>query len=147
MTAPATALLALSLAGLTACATGQSSPAGASPSASAATSDGTYVVGADPADDPCARVVSALGYVEPLLLPPGQEEEQRFDDAVRGRLAYVEGVLLEYGPRLPAGAKEGEAALRRTTRGLAPAATPREEQVRLLREYREAEKSVRDACA
>lgn len=105
-----------------------------------------HLIGAAPGDDPCTRVLSALGFADLLLLPAGQEEHQNFDDAVRGRLAYVQGVVLQYGSRLPAEVHDDGAALRRTANALTPAAIPHEEQIRLLREYRRAEKAVRAAC-
>ncbi|SDR11764.1 hypothetical protein [Thermostaphylospora chromogena] len=107
---------------------------------------GTPFIGARPDDDPCTRVLSALGFADLLLLPAGQEEHQNFDDAVRGRLAYVQGVVLQYGSRLPSEVHDEGATLRRTAKALAPAVTPHEEQIRLLREYRRAERAVRDAC-
>ncbi len=113
---PSRLLAALSLAALTACAS--------TPPPPAATATDMYVTGADPADDPCQRVVSALGFAEHSLKPAGQEESQEFGEGVRGRIAYVEGVILSYGDRLPAGLADHVATLKRTSRELAPSATP-----------------------
>ncbi|MEZ0071777.1 hypothetical protein [Planotetraspora sp. GP83] len=117
------------------------------PVAKSASPAARYVVGADPGDDPCARIVSAIGFADALLRPPGEEDRQEFDEGVRGRIAYVEGVVLEYGPRLPGQLLEYEARLRETTHGLVPAATRPEDQVRLLKEYRAAADSVKKGCA
>ncbi|MCG5212485.1 hypothetical protein [Streptosporangium sp. KLBMP 9127] len=132
------ALPCLTLAGCARAATPSSAPSGVPSTATTAP--------AAAQDTPCARVVSALGFADLLLAPEGQERRQSFDDAVRGRLAYVEGVLLEYGSRLPPEVLPHEAELRRTTRGLAPAATPRGERIRLLKDYRTAAGAVRRAC-
>lgn len=43
--------------------------------------------------DGCAQVVSAIGYADQVLRPRGQERSQRFDDAVRSRLAAVGGTI------------------------------------------------------
>lgn len=64
-------VLVLMLPLLTAC---QDSPATA----------GRYSTGGDPSDDPCARVVSAIGYADLLLEPRGAEEAQNFESAVPG---------------------------------------------------------------
>ncbi|MDF2712303.1 MAG: hypothetical protein K0R62_7955 [Nonomuraea muscovyensis] len=61
-------VLVLMLPLLTAC---QNSPATA----------GRYSTGGDPSDDPCARVVSAIGYADLLLEPRGAEEAQNFESA------------------------------------------------------------------
>ncbi|WP_062432237.1 hypothetical protein [Herbidospora daliensis] len=106
-----------------------------------------YVTGADPADDPCDRVVSALGFAEHVLEPAGQEESQQFGEGVRGRIAYVEGVILSYGEKLPAGLAEHTATLKRTIRVLAPAATPHAEAVAALKEWRAAATAIEDACS
>ncbi|WP_218009409.1 hypothetical protein, partial [Herbidospora cretacea] len=129
---PSRLLAALSLAALAACASAPPSP----PPAAASTD--MYVTGADPADDPCARVVSALGFAEHTLNPAGQEDSQEFGEGVRGRIAYVEGVVLSYGARLPAELAEHTATLRRTSRELAPAATPHDKAVASLKEWRAA---------
>ncbi|GII54034.1 hypothetical protein Pth03_24230 [Planotetraspora thailandica] len=110
------------------------------------TTTAQYVVGADPRDDACARVVSAIGFAGPLLRPPGQENRQSFDEGVRGRLAYVEGVVSEYGPRLPAPLLPAQDTLRETTHGLAPSTTPLAEQIRLLKDYRSAADTIVDGC-
>jgi hypothetical protein len=106
-----------------------------------------YLVGADPADDPCARIVSAIGYADQLLRPAGEEDGQDFGEGVRGRLAYIQGVVLEYGPRLPENLLADEAVVQRTTHDLSPAGTPKDEQIRLLREYRSAAESIKKGCA
>jgi hypothetical protein len=46
----------------------------------------------DPGDG-CPQVVSAIGYADDLLLVLGQEDHQKFEPAVRSRLAAVEGTI------------------------------------------------------
>lgn len=46
----------------------------------------------DPGDG-CQQAVSAIGYADDVLLVLGQEEHQKFDAAVRSRLAAVEGTI------------------------------------------------------
>jgi hypothetical protein len=46
----------------------------------------------DPGDG-CEQAVSAIGYADDALLVLGQEEHQKFDAAVRSRLAAVEGTI------------------------------------------------------
>ncbi|WP_066362019.1 hypothetical protein [Herbidospora mongoliensis] len=131
-------LAALSLAALTACAT-------APPPPTAASTD-LYVTGADPDDDPCERVVSALGFAELILKPAGQEESQEFGEGVRGRIAYGEGVILTYGPKLPKELAGHAATLKRTIRELVPAATPHEKAVASLKEWRAAATAIERGC-
>ncbi|MBB6343896.1 hypothetical protein AB0C18_29480 [Nonomuraea muscovyensis] len=127
-------VLVLMLPLLTAC---QNSPATA----------GRYSTGGDPSDDPCARVVSAIGYADLLLEPRGAEEAQNFESAVLGRLAEARGVTLQYGPALPPSLAPAVRALETSTSGLSRADVPRERQVRLLREYRAAAEQIRTGCA
>lgn len=98
-------------------------------------------------ENPCGRVVSAIGYAAFSLVPAGQEENQKFDDDARGRLSYVWGTVQKYGPQLPQALQQQQETLRRTTQGLSPAATPHAEQVKLLREYRAAAEAVTKGCA
>ncbi|QYC40767.1 hypothetical protein Nocox_15765 [Nonomuraea coxensis DSM 45129] len=105
-----------------------------------------YSTGGDPADSPCARVVSAIGYANLLLEPKGQEDRQRFEDAVIGRLAEARGITLQFGPRLPASVKGDVAALESATTGLARNDVPRERQVALLRDYRAAADRIVAGC-
>ena len=46
----------------------------------------------DPGDG-CEQAVSAIGYADDALLVLGQEAHQKFDAAVRSRLAAVEGTI------------------------------------------------------
>ncbi|MFG1611644.1 hypothetical protein ACGFI3_02765 [Nonomuraea wenchangensis] len=105
-----------------------------------------YSTGGDPTDSPCARVVSAIGYVDLLLEPKGQEDRQRFEDAVIGRLAEARGITLQFGARLPASLKGDVAALESATAGLARNDVPRERQVTLLRQYRTAADRIVAGC-
>ncbi|TQS22894.1 hypothetical protein [Microbispora hainanensis] len=138
LTLPTQAALAL----LTLAACGSPAPEKAPPPSPVA----RYLVGADPSDDPCVRIVSAIGYAEPLLVPAGEEDTQEFSEGVRGRLAYVHGVVLEYGPRLPRELLPYESVLTTTTDRLSPAATPFDRQVRALKEYRAASAAVKKGC-
>jgi hypothetical protein len=57
----------------------------------------------DPGDG-CRQAVSAIGYADDLLLVLGQEEHQKFEPAVRSRLAAVTGTIsleLEDFPNRP----------------------------------------------
>ncbi|WP_182877147.1 hypothetical protein [Microbispora sp. H10670] len=119
-----------------------SRPATASPDAAGA----VYVTGAESGDDPCARVVSAVGYLGLSLLPPGQEEAQHWDGDVRGRFGYLRGTLAMYGPRLPAPAAPAVRAVDRLARTLSLARTEDSRRPRLLREYRTASAAVLAAC-
>ncbi|GIH26350.1 hypothetical protein Aph01nite_46600 [Acrocarpospora phusangensis] len=106
-----------------------------------------FATGGDPDDDPCARVVSAIGYAGLLLVPEGQEDTQNFEDAVIGRLAELQGIVLTYGPAMPAGLAEPVATVTRTTKALSDGHLPRDQQVELLKEYRPAADSVVSGCA
>ncbi|GAB1817519.1 hypothetical protein [Herbidospora sp. RD11066] len=138
---PGRLLTALALAALTACATTPPPP-----DPVAAPSD-RYMTGTEPGDDPCQRVVSALGFAEIVLKPAGQEEGQEFGEGVRGRIAYGEGVILTYGAKLPAELAEHTATLKRVIRELVPAATPHEKAVAALKEWRAAATAIERVCA
>ncbi|WP_336209200.1 hypothetical protein [Nonomuraea sp. LPB2021202275-12-8] len=126
--------IALMLSALTAC---QQAPA----------ADATYSTGGDPADDPCARVVSAIGYAGLLLEPEGREERQNFEDAVLGRLAEVRGITLQFGSRLPASLSTAVRTVQTATEELSRADVPRQDQVALLRRYRAAAGQITAGCA
>ncbi|MEU8249202.1 hypothetical protein [Nonomuraea sp. NPDC048916] len=106
-----------------------------------------YSTGGDPADDPCSRVVSAIGYADLLLRPRGEEDEQNFEDAVLGRLAEARGITLQYGPALPDTLRTAVQTVKDTTAGLAKADVPRERQVALLKDYRAAADQIEAGCA
>ncbi|MCP2344173.1 hypothetical protein [Nonomuraea roseoviolacea] len=108
---------------------------------------GRYSTGGDPTDDPCARVVSAIGYADLLLRPRGQEEGQYFEDAVLGRLAEARGITLQYGPALPASLAPAVRDVEDATAGLSRADVPRARQVELLKKYRAAADRIRAGCA
>lgn len=109
-------------------------------------SGGTHSTGGDPADGPCARVVSAIGYADLLLEPRGREEAQKFEDAVLGRLAEVRGTTLRFGPRLPAPLGDAVRAVETTTAALSKADVPRDRQVELLKQYRAAAAAIERGC-
>ncbi|WP_182904755.1 hypothetical protein [Microbispora sp. H13382] len=138
-------------AGLSACQAPSSGPRTSpaspdSPAASPAATGAIYVTGAKAGDDPCARVVSAIGYLGLSLLPPGQEEAQHWDGDVRGRFGYLRGTLEMYGPRLPAPAKDAVAAVDGVARTLSRAGTAASRRPGLLRRYRAASAAVLAAC-
>ncbi|RVX39589.1 hypothetical protein EDD27_1950 [Nonomuraea polychroma] len=105
-----------------------------------------YSTGGDPADSPCARVVSAIGYADLMLEPKGSEERQHFEDAVIGRLAEARGITLQFGDRLPASLKGAVETVKTTTAGLSRNDVPRERQVALLKQYRAAADQIVAGC-
>ncbi|WP_049563653.1 hypothetical protein [Nonomuraea sp. SBT364] len=107
---------------------------------------GTYSTGGDPGDDPCARVVSAIGYAGLLLEPEGREDAQDFEDAVIGRLAEVHGITRQFGPRLPDSLAAAVRTVESTTADLSKAQVPRERQVALLKRYRTAAGQIEAGC-
>jgi hypothetical protein len=152
----ALALSALAAAVLPAMAACQGSPSASGPVASASgsasgthtttVSGATYVTGAKVTDDACARVVSAIGYLDPLLLPPGQEDRQKYSEAVRGRFGYLRGTLDMYAPHLPSSLAAPAATMSRVSGTLADSATDSSARPALLREYREAATTTVDSC-
>ncbi|WP_188194989.1 hypothetical protein [Nonomuraea sp. SYSU D8015] len=111
-----------------------------------ASSEQKFSTGGDPADSPCARVVSAIGYAELMLEPKGQEERQNFEDAVISRLAEAYGITLEFGDRLPRSLSGAVETVKRTTKSLSKTDVPRERQVALLKEYRTAAGQIVAGC-
>lgn len=126
----------------------QSAPSRPSPSSGAATTPpaGTFVTGAKATDDPCARVISAMGYLDALLVPEGEERRQRFEDAVRGRFGYLAGTIAEYGRRLPPAARPAADEIGGVSREMANARTERARRPGLLRDYRRAAHELTAAC-
>lgn len=114
--------------------------------ASGKTSGAVYVTGAKTGDDPCARVVSAIGYLGLSLLPAGQEEAQHWDGDVRGRFGYLRGTLAMYGPHLPASASAAVATVDGLAETLSRADTADSRRTDLLRRYRKASAAVLTAC-
>lgn len=105
-----------------------------------------YSTGGDPADSPCDRVVSALGYAGLMLEPRGQEERQNFEDAVLGRLAEANGITREFGDRLPGSLRDAAETVKSTTAALSKSGVPRERQVALLKQYRAAADRIVAEC-
>ncbi|MEV5411799.1 hypothetical protein AB0K60_23540 [Thermopolyspora sp. NPDC052614] len=108
---------------------------------------GTYVTGAKITDNACARVISAIGYLDPLLLPSGEEKRQRYDDAVRGRFGYVAGTIAEYGSRLPDQAREAARQVGEISETMSSASTEDDRRPGLMRDYRKASQAIATACA
>ncbi|MFI7032009.1 hypothetical protein ACIBK1_25145 [Microbispora rosea] len=149
-----TALVASALAvGLSACQSPSPEP-DASPGAVVSsmstvygkTSGAVYVTGAKAGDDPCARVVSAIGYLGLSLLPAGQEDAQHWDGDVRGRFGYLRGTLSMYGPHLPASASAAVTTIDGLAETLSRAGTAGSLRTDLLRRYRKASAAVLTAC-
>ncbi|GIH45910.1 hypothetical protein [Microbispora rosea] len=149
-----TALVASALAvGLSACQSPSPEP-DASPGAAVSsmstaygkTSGAVYVTGAKAGDDPCARVVSAIGYLGLSLLPAGQEDAQHWDGDVRGRFGYLRGTLAMYGPHLPASASAAVTTIDGLAETLSRAGTAGSRRTDLLRRYRKASAAVLTAC-
>ncbi|MEU0568097.1 hypothetical protein ABZ297_22310 [Nonomuraea sp. NPDC005983] len=111
-----------------------------------AASAARYSTGGDPTDDPCARVVSAIGYANLMLKPRGQEDSQYFEDAVLGRLAELRGITLQFGDRLPDSLAPAVQTVKTTTAGLSKADIPHDRQVTLLKEYRVAADQIVAGC-
>jgi len=128
------------LAAVTGC---QSAPPRPSPGATATPPAGTYVTGAKSTDDPCARVISAIGYLDALLVPDGEDLS---GDAVRGRFGYLAGTIAEYGRRLPEAARPAAREIGAVSQEMAPARTARARRVALLRDYRRASRELTAAC-
>ncbi|MGP3915285.1 hypothetical protein [Nonomuraea sp. 10N515B] len=105
-----------------------------------------YSTGGDPADSPCARVVSAIGYAGLMLEPRGQEDRQHFEDALIGRLAEARGITLQFGDRLPGSLSGAVETVKTTTAGLSRNDVPRERQVALLKRYRAAADRIVAGC-
>jgi hypothetical protein len=114
--------------------------------ATAPTATATATASAAPSEDGCARIVSAIGFADFVLLPSGREAEQSFDSAVRGRLAYVEGTVVLFGEYLPADLRDTAETLREAVKRLVAAKTPRAEQVAALKDYRQAAAELLAAC-
>lgn len=149
LTAALIAVAALPVAGACQASPAPERPPQASPAPETArqAAGGTYVTGAKATDDPCARVVSAIGYLDPLLLPEGEEERQGYDDAVRGRFGYLVGTIREYGARLPGAARDAAREAGDVAQTLSDSRT--EDRIRpgLLRDYRAAARGVAAGCA
>jgi hypothetical protein len=111
-----------------------------------ASSSAKYSTGGDPTDDPCARVVSAIGYAGLMLEPRGQEDRQNFEDAVIGRLAEAHGITREFADRLPGSLRPAAETVELTTARLSKSDVPRERQVALLKQYRAAADQIVAGC-
>jgi hypothetical protein len=111
-----------------------------------ASSAAKYSTGGDPADSPCTRVVSAIGYVNLMLRPKGQEDRQYFEDAVTGRLAELRGITLQFGDRLPESLQTAVEGIKAATAGLSRNDVPHERQVALLKQYRVAADEIVAGC-
>ena len=95
----------------------------------------------------CERLVALIGYSEESLLPAGQEDRQKFDDAARGGVAEAIGTAERYGSQLPASLQPAARRLVKDGYEIVPAAAPRETQVASLRDYREAADAIVQGCA
>ncbi len=89
----------------------------------------------DPGDG-CEQAISAIGYADDLLKPLGQEPYQDFDDAVRSRLAAVEGTIALEMHDLPSRQVEEQATVVQDLARRAAVKDGGKEQVHALLEYR-----------
>jgi hypothetical protein len=96
--------------------------------------------------DGCARIISALGYADQVLLGAGREREQRFDEGVRGRLAYVAGTVEMFARAVPPAVTVHAAAVGRDAAAMTAASTPQAEQVERLLRYRADADALVNAC-
>lgn len=94
----------------------------------------------------CSSIVSLIGYAEELLLPAGQEDDQVFDSAVRGRIAEVVGTVEQEAAALPESLRDLAADLAAAARTAVPARTAHEVQVAALREFRRLSTEVTASC-
>lgn len=136
----AACLVALTV-GAAGCA-GDSTPSPAAPSATATAAAPTPSA----SEDGCARVVSAIGFAEFLLVPKGKENQQVFDDGARGRLAYVEGTVVLFGKYLPADLRGQGQTLARAAKRAADKKISQADRVEALREYRKTADELIAAC-
>jgi hypothetical protein len=95
----------------------------------------------------CERLVALIGYSEESLLPAGQEDRQKFDDAARGGIAEAIGTAERYGSQLPASLQPAAQQLVREGYQIVPATAPRGTQVTSLRDYRRAAGEIVRGCA
>jgi hypothetical protein len=127
------------LAVLTGCSSDDNSSSSANPTA--ASSSGSSAAQA------CERLVALIGYAEESLLPAGQENHQKFDDAARGGIAEAIGTAERYGSQLPASLQPAAERLVKDGYQIVPATTPRATQVASLRDYRQAADEIVHGCA
>jgi hypothetical protein len=95
----------------------------------------------------CERLVALIGYAEESLLPAGQEDRQKFDDAARGGIAEAIGTAERYGSQLPASLQPAAQRLVKDGYQVVPATAPRATQVASLRDYRQAADEIVHGCA
>jgi len=127
------------LAVLTGCSSDDNSTSSANPTP--ASSSGSSAAQA------CQRLVALIGYSEESLLPAGQEDHQKFDDAARGGIAEAIGTAERYGSQLPASLQPAAQQLVREGYQIVPATAPRRTQVASLRDYRRAAGEIVRGCA
>jgi hypothetical protein len=98
-----------------------------------------------PAASACDVVVAAIRYAELYIVPPGQELLQDFTE-LRGRVAYVEGVIEQHGESLPTGARPLALQLAADAAALDDRTLDQEQLADLLRDYRVSSEAVVRAC-
>jgi len=91
--------------------------------------------------------VALIGYSEESLVPAGQENDQKFDDAARGGIAEAIGTAERYGSQLPASVQPAAQQLVKEGYQIVPAGAPRGIQVASLRDYRRAADEIVRGCA
>jgi hypothetical protein len=97
-------------------------------------------------EDSCTRLVSAIGYAELHLRPRGQEAKEAFDDTLRGRIAYVEGTIVQYADRLPKDIREDAEALLPIIRKITRVSQRRSVRIAALKQFREKAAELLVAC-
>jgi hypothetical protein len=136
-------LLASVIVGIGGCTAGGSD----SGSAAAASSPSTAAPTASqlPAASACDVVVAAIRYAELYIVPTGQELLQDFTE-LRGRVAYVEGVIAQHGASLPTGVRPLAEQLAQDAAALDDRTLSQEQLADLLRAYRVSSEAVVRAC-
>jgi hypothetical protein len=127
------------VAALAGCSAEDSSSSAASPTP--ASSSGSSAAQA------CERLVALIGYSEESLLPAGQEDHQKFDDAARGGIAEAIGTAERYGSQLPASVQPAARQLVKEGYQIVPATASHGTQVASLRDYRQAANEIVRGCS
>lgn len=116
------------------------------PTAAPQAASSTSAAGSAAKEDGCARVISAIGWTEFMLVEPGRESEQDFESGVRGRLSYVDGTVKIFGEYLPSQAVAPSRELQRQVRRIVSVNATQAEKVDGLKDYRRAVAAVERAC-
>lgn len=99
------------------------------------------------AEDGCARIVSAIGFVDPFLPTATAVPTAPLDEGLRGHLAYVEGTVVRFEDSVPAQAAGAAEELRAAAADLTAASVPLPQVPERLSRYRAAVSAAQEACA